>query len=247
MKKAFTLIELLVVVAIIAILAAILFPVFARARENARRSSCQSNEKQIGLGLIQYTQDYDERWPAKGRDNVGPWSSAIQPYIKSVQVWDCPSNPNAGTRSGLGLSIPSDYVANVDNEYFYFYFVSNGPFDDLNGAGKSLSSITVPSTTIAVCELNEKQTGAYELNVTDGAMGNNNQMFSGHLGTSNFLFCDGHVKSLRPTMTIASADGGPASVNMWRIDGKPFTGDGSDGANPANALGKMRASEALYN
>src|SRR5687768_5924591 len=61
--KGFTLIELLVVIAIIAILAAILFPVFARARENARRSSCQSNLKQIGLGFAQYTQDYDEKMP----------------------------------------------------------------------------------------------------------------------------------------------------------------------------------------
>ena len=60
-KSGFTLIELLVVIAIIAILAAMLFPVFARARENARRSSCQSNLKQIGLGLLQYSQDYDER------------------------------------------------------------------------------------------------------------------------------------------------------------------------------------------
>src|SRR5471032_187855 len=61
--KGFTLIELLVVIAIIAILAAILFPVFARARENARRASCQSNLKQIGLGFQQYSQDYDERFP----------------------------------------------------------------------------------------------------------------------------------------------------------------------------------------
>lgn len=65
-KKGFTLIELLVVIAIIAILAAILFPVFARARENARRASCQSNLKQIGLGILQYAQDYDERYPGGG-------------------------------------------------------------------------------------------------------------------------------------------------------------------------------------
>ncbi len=62
-RRAFTLIELLVVIAIIAILAAILFPVFARARENARRASCQSNLKQIALGIYMYTQDYDERFP----------------------------------------------------------------------------------------------------------------------------------------------------------------------------------------
>ena len=63
MKKAFTLIELLVVIAIIAILAAILFPVFAQAREKARQTSCLSNLKQIGLGLMMYTQDYDETYP----------------------------------------------------------------------------------------------------------------------------------------------------------------------------------------
>src|ERR1700722_4415731 len=60
----FPLIELLVVIAIIALLAAILFPVFARARENARRATCQSNLKQLGLGMLQYEQDHDERFPA---------------------------------------------------------------------------------------------------------------------------------------------------------------------------------------
>src|SRR3954449_5967067 len=62
-KLGFTLIELLVVIAIIAIMAAILFPVFAQAREQARKASCQSNLKQLGLGLAMYTQDYDETYP----------------------------------------------------------------------------------------------------------------------------------------------------------------------------------------
>jgi len=102
-KRAFTLIELLVVIAIIAILAAILFPVFARARENARRSSCQSNLKQIGLGILQYTQDYDETFPrvhfgttydssdlSTGGSNY-KWMDAVFPYIKSEQIFNCPS------------------------------------------------------------------------------------------------------------------------------------------------------------
>ncbi len=102
-RRAFTLIELLVVIAIIAILAAILFPVFARARENARRASCQSNLKQIALGIIQYTQDYDESFPVSttgvatytaGGPTIG-WADGIQPYVKSTQIFQCPSEPFA--------------------------------------------------------------------------------------------------------------------------------------------------------
>jgi len=95
-RKAFTLIEFLVVIAIIAILAAILFPVFARARENARRSSCLSNLKQIGLGMMQYVQDYDEMYPnAYYTDAAGTtfWWTMLQPYVKSSQVFTCPSSP----------------------------------------------------------------------------------------------------------------------------------------------------------
>lgn len=104
----FTLIELLVVISIIALLAAILFPVFSRAREAARRSSCTSNLKQIGLGLLQYTQDYDETYPVDvfgihaGSDTSNEivplsdadhyrWMDAVHPYIKNEQVFDCPS------------------------------------------------------------------------------------------------------------------------------------------------------------
>jgi len=93
-RRAFTLIELLVVIAIIAILAAILFPVFAKAREKARTSSCSSNMKQMGLGIMQYTQDYDE-FPVphiNGFGAVASWRSIMQPYIKSRDIFKCPSN-----------------------------------------------------------------------------------------------------------------------------------------------------------
>src|SRR3954464_7101760 len=92
-RLGFTLIELLVVIAIIALLAAILFPVFGRARENARRSSCQSNLKQIGLGILQYVQDYDGAFPY-ARVLSTPkinWGQSIMPYVKSVQLFVCPS------------------------------------------------------------------------------------------------------------------------------------------------------------
>jgi len=101
-RKAFTLIELLVVIAIIAILAAILFPVFAQARESARMTSCLSNMKQIGLGLMMYSQDYDEAYPniyqgwgpVSGAYQEGwMWKNAIFPYTKNKGILKCPSNP----------------------------------------------------------------------------------------------------------------------------------------------------------
>jgi len=103
-QPGFTLIEILVVIAIIAILAAILFPVFARARENARRSSCQSNLKQIGLGMLQYSQDYDETSPNASMGSTVPantfprsatswrWEDSVFPYVKSEQLFNCPSD-----------------------------------------------------------------------------------------------------------------------------------------------------------
>ena len=128
-KKAFTLIELLVVIAIIAILAAILFPVFSRARENARRTSCLSNLKQIGLGLLQYSQDFDETMTRscysgggvscddKTRpDSAFPqvnykWMDAVYPYINSEQVFVCPS----ADKDPVGVATPASTKGSVNN------------------------------------------------------------------------------------------------------------------------------------
>lgn len=94
-KKGFTLIELLVVIAIIAILAAILFPVFARAREQARQTTCQSNLKQVGLAMLMYLQDWDEIFPIRNQSSLG-WVVVIRPYIQvndgdRAKLMICPS------------------------------------------------------------------------------------------------------------------------------------------------------------
>jgi len=125
----FTLIELLVVIAIIAILAAILFPVFAQAREKARASSCLSNEKQMGLGLMMYVQDYDESLPLHQAYYGGirhTWADMIYPYIKNGEghldnngstiqgkggVWACPSFPgDQDFHYGVNFTLFDEFV-----------------------------------------------------------------------------------------------------------------------------------------
>jgi prepilin-type N-terminal cleavage/methylation domain-containing protein len=115
-RSGFTLIELLVVIAIIAILAAILFPVFARAREKARQASCQSNEKQMALGIIMYASDYDGCFPMNWNGPGGcadgyDWMEVTQPYTKNWQIFMCPSYTTniwgQTSPEGLPISTPN--------------------------------------------------------------------------------------------------------------------------------------------
>lgn len=166
-RNAFTLIELLVVIAIIALLAAILFPVFARARENARRSTCQSNLKQVGLGALQYIQDYDGRYPvALPNDWVNPvepingpfpdlgWyfgqsgqniPNRLYPYTKSTQVFDCPSRNKS---QAIGGSPVAAYAMNV----YLSYYQPNVMYGPSGQSPMNESSVQQPARCIFFTE-----------------------------------------------------------------------------------------------
>ncbi len=225
-RSGFTLIELLVVIAIIAILAAILFPVFARARENARRASCLSNLKQIGLGIMQYTQDYDEKYPARyiGNGNgvtfeYNSWRRTTFPYVKSTQIYECPSN--TGNTIRAYDSDPS--VVPAGQPVFHISYAINGldNTDNLStvggGYGKtparrgngtdadplSLSAVGDSAGTILIGESNNIYS---ELVPWAG--------FKGHLGTCVFAFADGHAKAIKPITTIQN-------TNQWTAEEEP--------------------------
>jgi prepilin-type N-terminal cleavage/methylation domain-containing protein/prepilin-type processing-associated H-X9-DG protein len=206
-KYGFTLIELLVVIAIIAILAAILFPVFARARENARRSSCQSNLKQIGLGLIQYTQDYDEKLPnveiiqgAPGGTfltDLTTWADATIPYIKSTQVFVCPSATKYGTPRTSPTTTPQNNAAfaygaacQAASNTFAFSIRSTAGVN-------SLSSFTDVAETIFVTERMDNQALNEYAYFVDPTYNITRQPGDIHFGAPNVLFADGHVKWMK--------------------------------------------------
>ena len=238
-RRGFTLIELLVVIAIIAILAAILFPVFAKAREAARGTSCRSNLKQIGTALMMYTQDYDETYPNRRfgtaarptGDDVNSWRTVIQPYVKNNQLFTCPSNPSNQTIS-TDPTYKISYAANFNygdqprpGSPAVFSVLGNGLFGNSLSPGVSMAAVPAPSDLIAVVEIYRVPYVSFMIDIrgtTDSLVPQpyyERSLFTGHNGTSNYLFTDGHVKAMRPAQTYQP-------VNRWFRDNSPIGANG---------------------
>jgi len=233
--RAFTLIELLVVVAILGILAALLFPVLARTRENARRTSCNSNLRQMGLGLLLYIGDYDGVMPRSffgtavdTTSSNTKWMDAAYPYMKSTQVFLCPSDSGAKYTFSASLELGA---TSTD----YGSYGQNGAYRD-TGDGRTpprssgvetvtLARVGQPSETLWVGDCNNRQeaNGSYGFswaNPTDAAIWPNpiadgptgarqlEKLTARHLETVNLLYCDGHVKALKPERLLDKAADG---------------------------------------
>ncbi len=192
-RRAFTLIELLVVVAIISILAAILFPVFAKVREKARQSACSSNEKQLGLAIIMYAQDGDELLPPTQATDNTLWPTLLDPYVKSNRLRVCPDDGAATSSYGL-------------NELNFVDLT-----DTMHPPIQGLATFQTPADTVMLGEvgtgtlgnLNDLQTprlNAFKLTAPDVDLNDNADArpSARHTDRANIAFMDGHVKALRP-------------------------------------------------
>jgi prepilin-type processing-associated H-X9-DG protein len=194
-RRGITVLELLVIVAVLAILAAILFPVVHRPGENAPRSACQSNLKQIGLGIMQYTQDWNERMPLVAVHDVSSsklsngqpygWADALHLYVKSTEILQCPSQDKR-------RPAPRDAVQSGFCDYWF-----NG-----NLSGRESADVAAPAQTLMCGDGNDGHDGAdarYNRNVLPLHWLNmKNSPALRHIEGANYLFVDGHVKWLAP-------------------------------------------------
>ena len=235
-------------IAIIAILAAILFPVFAKAREKARQISCASNMKQLGLGFMQYQQDNDEVLPNDGSGQCGAWGWAgrIYPYVKSTALYKCPGDSKTGT-------YPVSYTSDRNLS------VSTGGWH-----GMSLSQMTAPASTVnlyettnittnmtnptetssdvgwgvgdswGTCNTGQRQStgpiGNPPYPVTAVGYGDAAFLTGRHTDGAEYLLCDGHVKYLKGAVVSAGPNPKIPGCNQYNVGNAACNGTTTNAA-----------------
>jgi prepilin-type N-terminal cleavage/methylation domain-containing protein/prepilin-type processing-associated H-X9-DG protein len=234
-KPAFTLIEVLVVIAVIAILAALLFPVFAQARERARMSACLSNMRQIGSAMMMYVQDYDETFPyinlTCSDTDCYVWKNAVSPYLRSLEVLSCPSNPMSHPIPGKQFPGDPRQLKPGDNAAGWSWepsrrmpisYAMNScattwiPADDTaDKPGPPLRQAEVirSAETILIGETQWHDSDVHPAWLWAFCPG----IFSHKAGQrGNFVFYDGHAKSQKWLATLY-----PTNENNWELTPNP--------------------------
>ncbi len=211
-KSGFTLIELLIVIAIVAILAALLLPVFQAARVRAYRTQCASNLRQVGLGMLLYEQENDEKLmpgqplaapdPVTGNDYAG-WAGACNQYVRAERVFVCPTDTTPQTTAGSEIRFPLTYFLNVNLSAKF------------TPGGFPLASLTAPANTVLIAESTGGGLSANTARLdnpveTDSVLADyfvsvTAPRANRHEGGRNFLLADGHLKWLRPDAVSAGS------------------------------------------
>jgi prepilin-type N-terminal cleavage/methylation domain-containing protein/prepilin-type processing-associated H-X9-DG protein len=233
-KRGFTLIELLVVVAISAILAGLLFPALMGARERARRTTCAHNLSQIGIAFQQYWADWDDQLTFSHlyytNHTEGEWQWALSPYLKSDDIWKCPSNPSTDWSLRCWKVQPARFYPPDRPPKPTSYGINAFIFDDNWGAGTyfTLEEVKTQSSALLAGEVRLVENISPLTAVTQSAdwlplpidLRPLDPVCAGlfrHGARSNYLFFDGHVAALRPIQTIRPRQlWWPHELNIWQ-------------------------------